>query len=266
MKEYFYIEEDFKSLINKIFDDKELTIENIPVGWTNIVQRILSKNNVYIGRFPRDYFWAEVLIHENKISNCIHDKVSTKVSKLNLYRDENDRVFTTHEEIPGIPFSEKINDLTNSELKILAEDIATFLAELHNVNFQNLNLKLEGIEIFLDKMLKYHDIDLKIPMHDKNSNILIHGDFNPKNIILNERNRLGGVIDFGFSNVGNVEWDISRVCRGCSSEFENDLINFYEQKSKRQVSRSRLEFLKRLWEEICDKYVEYMLKRINKLS
>ncbi|MDR2402326.1 MAG: aminoglycoside phosphotransferase family protein [Cytophagales bacterium] len=264
MKEYFNPGDDFKSLLNKIFADDRLTIENIPIGWTNIVQRISARNNFYIGRFPRDDFWSEILMHENKISNYVHDKVSIKISRLNLHHDIKDRVFTVHEEIPGTSFSKKINDLTTAELKFLAEDVADFLAELHGIDVLNSNCNLENIEIFLDRMLKYHAIDLKIPVEYKNSDILIHGDFNPKNIILNEQNRLAGVIDFGFATVGNVEWDLARVCRECPTYFENDLINFYEQKSGRQVNMGRLEILKKLWEEICEEYIEYMLNK-NKL-
>ena len=58
MKDYFNPKDDFKSLTNKVFIDDECQIEDIPIGWTNVVQRIYSKGSYYISRFPRDDFWA----------------------------------------------------------------------------------------------------------------------------------------------------------------------------------------------------------------
>ncbi len=260
MKEYFNPNDDFKSLTNKIFNDKECKIEYIPIGWTNIVQRIYTKENVYIGRFPRDDFWAEVLVHESQISNYLQDKVSIKVPKLNLYQDVKERFFSIHEEVPGISFASVKNEMSSLELKCLAEDIASFLCQIHSLNVENLNLC--RIENFINSLSKYHGIDLEIPMNDQSSTILIHGDFNSKNVILNTEKRLEGVIDFGFSSVGNIEWDLSRVCHEEPKEFEEYLLDFYEQKSHRRVNMDRFIFLKKLWSTICEKYIEYMLKKM----
>lgn len=259
MKEYFNPKDDFKSLTNEVFIDDECQIEDIPIGWTNVVQRIYSKGSYYIGRFPRDDFWAEVLIHECQISNYLQDKVSTQVPKLNLYKDIKGRVFSIHEEIPGVSFASIQDEMSSSELKFVAEDIASFLSQIHSQEVGN--LKLGSIEDFINRLAKYHGINLEIPMDDQNSTILVHGDFNSKNIILNSAKRLEGVIDFGFASVGNVEWDLSRICHEEPKKFEEDLLHFYEQISHRRVNMDRFTFLKKLWSEICEKYVEYMIKK-----
>lgn len=257
MNKYFDVNEVFIPLINKVFKDSELEIEDIPVGWTNIVKKIISKGDVYIGRFPRDDFWADVLVHEYKVSNYISG-AGLKISKLNLYHDNNQRIFTIHKAIPGISLDEKKDSFNNNDWITLAEEIANFLTQLHSVDFSNLDFPLEKIEIFLNRMCKYHDIDLFIPTEEENSNVLIHGDFNIKNIILDEKNGLAGVIDLGFASVGYVEWDFARICRDCPIEFENHLINFYEKKSNRRIDVKRFNYLKNMWKKICDKYIEYM--------
>jgi len=78
---------------------------------------------------------------------------------------------------------------------------------------------------------------------------LIHGDFIPDNLLLNESTL--SVVDFDFCGYGNIHYDIASfiwalrlVNKGkLLTSFESNFLSGYEAKSKTQVDKQLIEFL-----------------------
>lgn len=266
---YFKSDDLFEDIIrDRLSDKKIISIDRIVTGWTNYVFDVTCSNSSYIFRFPRDEFWSRALIKEYEFSNYVSNKIDFKISKLNIYYDKG-RPYSVHEKLKGVVLSKKMDDLTDDEFVLVCSDIAKFMYQLHGIDYvsnkifdiNNINLDLAS---FVKEFLVYHinnnisfeDIDLSSNL----DNILVHGDLNSDNILLDDNNRVIGVIDFSFGGYGDKYDDIARIIGRTSPRFKNQIIKCYEDCSKENLD---LDFLNKkiiTWKNIDNSYINYMKK------
>ena len=82
-------------------------------------------NGNYFFRFPRDNFWIKTIVKDYEFSKFIDGKTDFKTVQLNLMYD-NGRPYSIHKKIEGTVLAEKMNDLSQDEVKIVSEEIAKY--------------------------------------------------------------------------------------------------------------------------------------------
>lgn len=268
-KNYFSLDEDFEKIIKKELKDKEIVqMEQITTGWTNIVYEVKTTEGNFFFRFPRDDFWSRTIVKDYEFAKFIYGKTDFQTVKLEMSYD-NERPFSIHKKIEGITLANKMNDMTDDEIKIVSMDIAKFMYQLHNIQFEKNeifsinNIGLELID-FLDELLNVHvsKDDMEFWKYDnfknKNHDCLVHGDLNSSNIILDENNHISAIIDFGFGGFGNKYFDIARIIGRCHENFKKPIIEQYEQLANKNLNCTLLDEEIDIWNKIDNAYINYM--------
>ena len=267
-KIYFELDEDFDEIINRVLKNKKVNkSEKITTGWTNIVYEVETNEGNYFFRFPRDEFWSRTIVKDCEFASYIHNKRNFNTSDLKLYYD-NGRPFSVHKKIPGKPLASKMNELGKEQVEDISDDIAKFMYELHNIkynekdifNINNISLRLKG---FLTELLNLHvsKEDKKFWKTDENnseSEILVHGDLNPSNVLIDDNNKVTAIIDFGFGGFGNKYDDISRIIGRCPDNYKEPIIKSYEKYSYSKLDRQELDKNIKQWNNIDNAYINYM--------
>lgn len=266
---FFKTDENFEPIIRKSLEGKEVKSMNlITTGWTNIVYEVETDEGNYFFRFPRDEFWSRTIVKDCEFAQYIYGKTDYTTPDLQLQND-NGRPFSMHKKIPGTPLAEKLNSLSSEEITDIAQDIANFISELHNLEFQkekiftinNIGLNLSE---FLDELLTKHvskeDMAFwKFADSEENSNCLVHGDLNTSNILLDENNKVTAIIDFGFAGFGNQYDDLARILsRNCPENFKDAIVSSYENCSQMQIDHKKLDDKITEWGNIDQSYINYM--------
>lgn len=269
-KNYFTLDEDFETIIKKALPDKIINkIRSVTTGWTNIVFEVCTNEGDFFFRFPRDDFWIRTIVKDYEFAKYIYGKTDFDTVKLELLYDEG-RPFSVHKKIEGTVLAEKMNNMTEEEVKVVANDIAKFMFQLHSIKFNkeeifkinNIGLKLVD---FLDELLNVHVAkeDMEFWNYNefinKDHDYLVHGDLNSSNILLDENNHIAGVIDFGFAGFGNEYFDISRILsRNYPENFKEEIIESYENISKTKLNYPVLDEEISIWTNIDNAYINYM--------
>lgn len=274
MQNYFLINEDFNTIINQTLKEhtevkqvKKLT--PISTGWTNIVFRVGTDLGNYFFRFPRDVFWEKTIVKDYQFAKFIKGKTSFNTVDLRLGYDNN-RPFSFHKEIPGIPLAEKMDKLELSEISRISFQISKFMYELHNIDFSNepiFSINNIGLNLndFITELLDVH-VSNEDKVFWKSNNFemspdhycLVHGDLNSSNILLDDDNNVTAIIDFGFGGFGNKYFDISRIIGRCPDSFKNEIIQSYESMEKSKINIQKLDNNITIWNNIDNSYINYM--------
>ena len=269
MQTYFSLDENFEQIIKTTLSNKTInSVKPVTTGWTNIVFEVATNDGNYFFRFPRDNFWIRTIVKDCEFSNYINGKTSFNTVLLKQYSD-NDRAYSVHKKIEGCALTDKMNDLTPEEVKQVSSEISQFMVQLHNIKYNeneifkvnNIGLKLVD---FLDELIQQHlsPNDKVFWKYDefskKNTSCLVHGDFNPGNIILDQNNHIAAIIDFGFAGFGNKYNDIARIIGRLPKDFKEEIISSYEELSGEKLNMQNLDSEIEIWNKIDSGYINYM--------
>lgn len=276
IEKVFRIEEDFEPIIeqtlkNRFDGVKTINLCLIPTGWTNIVYEAETNKGNYFFRFPRDEFWKRTIVKDYEFAKYINKKTSFKTVELNLYEDKK-REFSVHRKIEGTPLAEKMDTMSKEDILKVTRQISKFMYELHNVKFDKSDIfKVNNIGTNLNDFIQ-ELLDIHVSDNDKefwkNNNFkindqnycLVHGDLNSSNILLDEKNNISAIIDFGFAGLGNKYFDIARIIGRCPENFKDEIIKSYETLEKRKLNMDYLDKNIDIWKRIDQGYINYMKK------
>lgn len=265
MKETFFKpDENFSEIIRKTLHPMKVkSVKQVITGWTNIVFEATTNETTYFFRFPRDDFWSRMMIKDCSFCNFIDGKTSFITPKVKLLFDK-ERPFSIHEKIRGTVLTEKLKDLSEKDMKIIADDVSKFICELKDIDQSSLpdECKVTLLD-FLDELANIHFTDLTLWQYDyfkskHTTQYLVHGDLNPGNMIVDENNNLIAVIDFCFAGLGNPYADISRVIGRSPLDFKDIMIASYESHSKTKLDINILEQFVKVWTDIEIGYIDYI--------
>lgn len=259
MQQFFTEKDDFKSIISKYVKFEKLNY--IAVGWTNFVYTATSKDGTYFFRFPRNKFFSDAIIEEEKIIKFLKNKISYKLPQITLLFD-NSRPFSMHKQIEGESLTNCFHKLSTCDLKILAEDIANLFYEFSLIKIENKN-EFRLTSNFLDNLSLVSQNNYDITTHDilknleKKSLSFCHGDLNTGNLIIKDK-RLFGVIDFAFSGVSNKMVDLARLVGEKDGEFSQFLIESTEKVFNEKIDLDKLKKLVDMWNYVDNHYIMYI--------
>lgn len=269
-KNYFTLDEDFETIIKNALPNKTIhSIHSVTTGWTNIVYEVCTNDGDFFFRFPRDDFWIRTIVKDYEFAKFIYGKTDFNTVKLELLYD-NGRPFSMHKKIEGTVLASKMDTMAPSEVRVIANDIARFMFQLHSVKFNpneiftidNIGVKLTD---FLDELLHVHVAkeDMEFWNHSefikKDHSCLVHGDLNSSNIIIDENNHISAVIDFGFGGFGNPYFDIARIIGRCPENFKEEIVKSYKDISNTKIDDTVLDDEIDIWTKIDSAYINYMI-------
>ncbi|MDO4611923.1 MAG: aminoglycoside phosphotransferase family protein [Candidatus Saccharibacteria bacterium] len=258
MADFFTPSDPLNKIIAETFPEKKiLQSEHILTGWTNIVIEVLTDDGSYFFRFPRNPFWARMIVKDAAVCNFVEGKTSFYTPQMELHYDAAGRPFSVHRKIEGYTLGDRIYHLSHTALTGVAYDTAKFIKELSGIDLRGAPEKVKyPLSDFLHELDYEHyvshiDEDHKF-IKETETGQLVHGDLNLGNILLDENDKMIGVIDFCFAGTGNPQMDTARVLsRPVPEEFEAEFLAQFEDNSK--VAR-----MKDAWKNIDNGYAEHI--------
>lgn len=231
MVNYFTTQDPLDQIIAETFRGKRiLKTEHILTGWTNIVIEVTTDAGAYFCRFPRNPFWSRMIVKDAAVCNFVDGKTSFYTPQMKLCYDAKKRPFSVHEKIEGYTLGDRIYHLSHTALTGAAYDVAKFIKELSGIDLRGAPEEVKyPLSQFLHE-LDYEHYDEHIDADHayiaaRDGAQLVHGDLNLGNILLDENDRVVGVIDFCFAGTGNPNMDVARmISRPAPEEFEKILV------------------------------------------
>ena len=258
MSNFFTTKDNLDGIIRDTFPDKTIEkTEHILTGWTNIVIEVKTNDGSYFFRFPRNPFWSKMIVKDATVCNFVDGKTSYYTPQMKLYYDSKKRPFSVHKKIEGYTLGDRIYHLSHTALTGVAYDVAKFIKELSEVDLKDAPAKVKyPLSKFLKELdykhyEKHIDEDHKYIAETEMDN-LVHGDLNLGNILLDDNDKMIGVIDFCFAGTGNPNMDVARmVSRPAPEEFEEAFLGYFD--NKEEISR-----MKEAWKNIDNGYAEHI--------
>jgi aminoglycoside 2''-phosphotransferase len=229
----------------------EIEINDIQVNITDGLHNdIVIINDSEVFRFAKHDFSRSLLRNEFKVLQIVKEFVEIPVPNLEII----DEGVSKYSFIKGKPiFRSNILNLREHHQHQIAEQLGTFLSQLHSIPMRTIEEnKISAFpgngtrDSYLDL---YSKIKSKLFPHMKSyvreciENIfkplfnrqdfleyppaLIHGDLAPYHI-LEESNRVIGIIDFGVSGWGDPAHDVSVILDTLGEEFVKKISKYYE--------------------------------------
>lgn len=258
MNKFFTTTDDLEKIIAETLPDQKIQkTEHILTGWTNIVIEVKSDVGSYFFRFPRNPFWSKMIVKDAAVCNFVDGKTSFYTPQMKLCYDAKGRPFSVHEKIEGYTLGDRIYHLSHTALTGAAYDVAKFIKELSGIDLRDAPAKVKyPLSKFLKELdykhyEKHIDDDHKFIAETEMDN-LVHGDLNLGNILLDENDKVIGVIDFCFAGTGNPNMDVARiVSRPAPEEFTKAFLSQFE--DAEEISR-----MKEAWQNIDNGYAEHI--------
>jgi aminoglycoside phosphotransferase (APT) family kinase protein len=208
-----------------------LHIEPFGVGWDNVALRV---NQQYVFRFPRRTLGAQLLESELKLMPVIAPRLPLPVSVPIFIGRATERFpwsFAGYELIAGDELCRA--KFTEAQRRSLAEPLGTFLRELHSIEPEFAREQGAGLDPMrrldvphraaqtrekLAYIMEHRLIDSAEPFlaivdstppdYRARKDVLVHGDFYSRHVIVNEAGTLAGVIDWGDVHLGDPATDL----------------------------------------------------------
>jgi|GEM_PF-194841 len=259
---FFKPEENFEEIINKFMKEEVISISQIPTGWTNLVFEVESESGNKFFRFPRNDFWAKMIVKDCCFCQFVLGKTSFKTPEMVLFYDDG-RPFSVHSKIDGDTLSTCASNLNESSIKNISEDIVKFICELHQLSQADMLFECQvSVFDFLKELAELHfgdinsfDVEL-FSKHDTKMT-LAHGDLNPGNLII-ENGRVVGILDFCFAGYGNPYIDLSRIIGRLPSNYKDVLEKSYENIFEGCIDLALLDRFISAWNCIDNEYIKYI--------
>ena len=260
MNKFFTPADSLDKIISDTLPDKKiLESKHILTGWTNIVIEVTTDKGSYFFRFPRNPFWSKMIIKDAAVCNFVDGKTSYYTPQMKLCYDAKGRPFSVHEKIEGYTLGDRIYHLSHTAITGVAYDVAKFIKELSKIDLKNAPEEVKyPLSEFLHELDYEHygkhiDADHEYIKKTEGSS-LVHGDLNLGNILLDENDKVVGVIDFCFAGTGNPNMDVARmVSRPAPAEFEKAFLDNFDKADVKEISR-----MKKAWKNIDNGYAEHI--------
>jgi len=193
--------------------------------------------------------------------------MNLKTVDMNIAYDNN-RPYSIHKKVPGIALTERINFLSKNKVDEIAKNIALFYTTIHNISFNKIPNEIKDVKLskFLIELSKvdddYYDYSELITLETKENeeSVLVHGDLNIGNILLDENDDITAFIDFSFVSLSTRCADLSRISCRISTEFLNKIISEYEKLNGILIDSKEIKRCINMWKYVEEQYVIYMKK------
>lgn len=204
--------------------------EFLQQGRCNLVLLLHCKNKKFVLKIANGQYRTQELLLEHEILEALKkaDKSLAVPYSYGFFQHE-ELSFQIQEYICGEPLNQAFTQTLDHNYKLLMfKDTGKALASIHDFGLNNLSWKewLEGQLAIAEKNLKDGILDLdefidtespeRVLEWLKNNKptpgkiSLLHGDYRPKNLLWNE-NRVTGIIDWGFGDIGDPYYDLAIV-------------------------------------------------------
>ena len=265
MQNYFTTNDPLDKIItNTLKDHKIQSTHHIISGWTNIVIEVSTDRGDFFFRFPRNPFWSKMIVKDSKFCNFIEGKTSFYTPSMQLHF-HNDRPFSVHTKIKGYSMNDRMYHLSHTALTAAAYSVAKFIKELGSVDTSTAPIDVTyPLSSFLQELDHRHysahlDADHAYIKQSEVAPVLVHGDLNPGNILLNEKDEVIGVIDFCFAGTSHPYMDVSRIIsRPTPAPFESSILQSYKQLDAGHLNTRKIEKMRGIWGRIDQGYINHM--------
>ena len=259
-------ETELKQIIQQALGNQDTLVEakTIQTGWTNITMDVQGEKESYIFRFPRNFFFARMMIKDCHFCQFLKGKVSVQTPDMQLKFDNN-RPFSMHKKIKGESLTSRMGSLSPAEQERVAADIVNFLSELHSIDPATMPADIaESLNDFLTGLATVHQGDYDLSKHGQlismeqqaEKPVIVHGDFNPGNILIDENAHLSGVIDFAFASISDRHADVGRFVGRATPALGQAVLAAYQARNK--CDTSKVQSIVDLFKYVEYKYVQYM--------
>lgn len=208
-------------LIRKVMTMPINHIKVIESGFHSVAYIV---NHQFVFRFPRLEDFYQEYKNEYVILNCLSPHVDVSIPKLKIHQFEN-VLFTEHAYIKGFQYSQLSMPLNETNKDILANDLAMFLKQLHEVSLPEipyLPTEHQFNEAMVQKCSVLTTEEKRKCLHllncfqecflSEKDVVLCHTDLNENNFLL-DNNKLVGVIDFGNACRRNFSTEFSTLLK-----------------------------------------------------
>ncbi|MBQ6461278.1 aminoglycoside phosphotransferase family protein [Candidatus Saccharibacteria bacterium] len=255
---FFTNDDPLDKIIAATFPEKKIIdTKHILTGWTNIVIEVSTNGGNYFFRFPRNPFWSKMIVKDAAVCNFVDGKTSFYTPQMELHYDEKGRPFSVHQKIEGYTLGDRIYHLSHTALTGAAYDVAKFIKELSGIDLsrapEEVKYPLSNFlhELDYEHYKKHIDTDHEY-IKATETRQMVHGDLNLGNILLDENDKVIGVIDFCFAGTGNPNMDVARmVSRPAPKEFEEVLLSQFNDSGE-------IERMRTAWKHIDAGYAEHI--------
>ena len=258
----------YEQRIHNIFP--ELSIEKISLHDEGTNNYIFEVNDELIFRFPKSEYAVQKLSKEVKVLKLLKNYISLNIPKI-FYEE---REVIAYFMMSGVPFRKDLLIDDEKTCQFVAQQLATFLKQLHNVPADKiLEFDIPNSEVpntYEDWVNLYHnlqhDVLPELPSHtqewakkhfesflDNKSNFeyepkLIHGNLGYYHILFDtSKNCISGIIDFGTAGLGDPAMDIAVLIYNYGEDFLNRFyptypeLNLYLHRAKFYVEAFELQ-------------------------
>lgn len=230
--EHVIDEDTALALVNEQFPELAVkSIKLLGVGWDNTVYLL---NEQYVFRFPRKEIAAKLLETEFASLPKIAGKLPIVIPVPKWFGKSSEKFqwpFIGYEILPGKTACYK--NLSDKERAVLAEPLANFLKALHSINAQEFNnvlqadqigrvdalvripktrenlKELESLGLLKNKKELYKILDDASNLRPAENIAVCHGDIYVRHLLVDENNKLTGIIDWGDIHIGDPAGDLS---------------------------------------------------------
>lgn len=264
MPSFFTLQDNLLTIIKDVLPHLDTaSVQHIKTGWTNIVVEATAGKKSYFFRFPRNEFFAKMMLKDHAFCTFIQGKTSFKTPYLQLFFHDG-RPFSMHEKIKGWSLSQRFSHLSRQMMTNIAMDISKFITEISAIPVETLPQKCDmPVSAFLDELSTVDDDYYDLSKHDplrafEKSLHVVHGDLNPGNILLDENDRVTAVLDFCFSGTSHRYVDLSRIIGRAPKEFSDIMIAEYQRTTGQNVDPTKVDELIGVWNYVEQQYISYM--------